>query len=102
MGKSSRLRGVWLSKANPKDRRAPYGRDEPSAPAYDRGHDGPQSVAGDATILRPRGLEVQPIFWPFSGSAGSGRRPGLPSPSGFDRDLLAGAEPDGLRAAVLL
>jgi integrase/recombinase XerD len=30
-----------------------------------------QSVAGDATILRPCSLEVQPIFWPLAGSAGS-------------------------------
>ena len=39
------------------------GRDEPSASAHDRGHDDPQSVAGDAAILRLRGLKVQPIFW---------------------------------------
>ena len=42
-----------------------------SAPPDDRGYyDDPQSVAGDTTILRARGLEVQPIFWPFAGSLG--------------------------------
>src|SRR4051812_21796280 len=30
----------------------PDGRDEPSPPAHDRGHDRPQHVAGDATICR--------------------------------------------------
>lgn len=38
------------------------GRDQPSSPPHDRGHDGPQPLAGDATILRPRGIEVQPVF----------------------------------------
>jgi len=41
---------------------APDGRVEPSAPPHDRGHDRPQSVAGNATILRSRGLQVQPLF----------------------------------------
>src|SRR5271157_5483345 len=36
------------------DRRFSDGYDEPSAPTHDRGHDDPQSVAGDATILHPR------------------------------------------------
>ena len=31
-----------------------------------RGHDGPQHVAGDAAILRQRGFEVQPEFWPVA------------------------------------
>jgi len=30
--------------------------------ADDRGHDDPQTVAGDATIIPPRGLEVQPYI----------------------------------------
>ena len=48
------------------------------------------------------GREVQPLFWPLAGSAGSGGRPRLPGASGVDRHFVAGAEPDGLRAAVLL
>ena len=38
------------------------GRDQPSSPPHDRGYDGPQSLAGDAAILRSCGGEVQPIF----------------------------------------
>ena len=34
----------------------------PSSPPHDRGHDSPQSVAGDAAILHQRGFEVQPFF----------------------------------------
>ena len=45
------------------------GRDEPSASADDRGHDDPQSVAGDAAILPLCGLEVQPTFWSLARSA---------------------------------
>lgn len=41
-------------------------RDEPSAPPHDRGHDGPQSVAGDAAIVSQRSIEVQPVFWPLA------------------------------------
>src|SRR5260370_8473203 len=96
---SERIVGV---EAQPLGQETPDGRDEPTAPPHDRGHDGPQSVAGDATILRACGLEVQPIFWPFSGSAGSGRRPGLPGPSRRERHLVGGPEPDGLPPAVLL
>src|SRR5260370_22321445 len=96
---SERIVGV---EAQPLGQETPDGRDEPTATPHDRGHDGPQSVAGDATILRACGLEVQPIFWPFSGSAGSGRRPGLPGPSRRERHLVGGPEPDGLRTAVLL
>jgi Phage integrase family len=66
------------------------------------GHDGPQSVAGDATIRRSGGLEVEPLFWSIAGSAGPGRCPRLPGSPGVDRDLLAGFEPDRLRAALLL
>ncbi len=46
--------------------------------------------------------EVQPIFRPLAGPAGPGGRARLPGPSGVDRHLVAGAEPDGLCAAVLL
>jgi hypothetical protein len=67
-----------------------------------RGHDGPQSVAGNATILRSCRLQVQPLFRLLAGSAWSGGCPGLPSPSGRNRDLVACGEPDGLRTAVLL
>ena len=56
---SERIVGV---EAQPSGQEPPDGRDEPSAPPHDRGHDGPQSVAGDATILRPCGREVQPVF----------------------------------------
>ena len=28
-----------------------------------KGHDGPQSVAGDATIVPQCGIEVQSLFW---------------------------------------
>ena len=42
----------------------PDGRDEPSTPPHDRGHDSPQSVAGDATILSARGHQVQPLLRP--------------------------------------
>ena len=30
---------------------------------HDRAHDGPQSVASDATIVPQRHIEVQPIFF---------------------------------------
>ena len=46
--------------------------------------------------------EVQPVFRPLAGSAGSGGCPRLSGSSGRDRHLVAGAEPDRLRAAVLL
>ena len=51
---------------------------EPSSPPHDRGHDGPQHVAGDAAILRQRGLEVQPIFRQVARAAEPGRRPRFP------------------------
>src|SRR3954454_349771 len=51
--------------SRPSDRRSPDGRDEPSAPTHDRGHDGPQSVAGDAAILRQRRRQVYAAFRPF-------------------------------------
>src|SRR6266496_1622160 len=47
-----------VSTAHPLDRRFPDGRDEPSPSPYDRGHDRPQSLAGDTAILYERlGLE---------------------------------------------
>jgi integrase/recombinase XerD len=51
---------------------------------------------------RPRGLEVQPLLWPLAGTAGSGGDARLSGPPRRDRDLVAGDEPDRLRAAVLL
>ena len=48
--------------AQPSGQEPPDGRDEPSAPPHDRGHDGPQSVAGDATILRACGGKVSRHF----------------------------------------
>src|SRR6266403_909316 len=101
-GEVSRLRGLRLSKPNPSDRRYPDGRDEPSATAHDGGHDGPQSVAGDATILYSCGREVQPFLWSFAGPSRAGGRAGLSGASRIERDLVAGAEPGRLRAALLL
>ena len=43
--------------------------DQPSSSPHDRGHDGPQPLAGDATILRACGGEVQPVFRPVAGQA---------------------------------
>src|SRR6516165_9156262 len=63
---ASCLRGSRVSKPNPADTRFSDGRDEPSAPTHDRGHDGPQSVAGDAAIVSQRHIEVQPVFWPVA------------------------------------
>ena len=61
---------------------------EPSSPSHDRRHDGPQHVAGDAAILRQRGFEVQPVFWPVSRRARSAevshdRQPLRPTPDGY-------------------
>src|SRR4051794_12860270 len=56
---------------HPRDGRSPDGRCEPSAPPDDRGHDGPQSVAGNPAILRACGGQVQPVLRSFAGSAGS-------------------------------
>src|SRR3546814_595633 len=78
------------------------GRVEPSTPAHDRGHDGPQPVAGDATILPARGGEVQPVLRALAGPAGPGGRAGVPGPPGADREVVGGAEPAGVRSAVLL
>src|SRR5216684_2458649 len=96
---SERIVGV---EAQPSGQETPDGRDEPSAPPHDRGHDGPQSVAGDATILRACRGKVQPVFRPLAGSAGSGGRARLSGPSRRERHLVGGTEPDGLRPAVLL
>src|SRR3546814_20888374 len=95
---SSDVSSSDLPKLESPDRRYPDGYDEPSAPADDRGHGGPQSVAGDAAILPARGGEVQSVFRALAGPAGSGGRAGVPGPPGVDRDLVAGAEPDGVRA----
>ena len=62
----------------------------------------PEHVAGDAAILHQRGFEVQPVFRPLAGATGSGGRPRLPGPSGFDRHFVAQSEPNRLRPAFLL
>src|SRR5260370_9828870 len=62
---------IVVVEAQPLGQEPPDGRDEPSAPPHDRGHDGPQFVTGDATILRACGGEVQPVFRLLAGSAGS-------------------------------
>src|SRR4051794_38951144 len=80
----------------------PDGRDEPSAPAHDRGHDRPQHVASDATILHPRGCEVQPPFRAPAEQADPGRCPCLPGPPRLNRHLVAELEPDRLCVALLL
>src|SRR5689334_24449944 len=55
----------------------PDGRDQPSSPPHDRGHDRPQPVPGDAAILYRRGFEVQPPFRALAGPADPGRCPRL-------------------------
>lgn len=50
-----------FSESNPSDRRFSDRPGEPSPPTHDRGHDGPQSVAG-YPIMSQRGSQVQPIF----------------------------------------
>jgi len=47
------------------DRSFSDGRPQPAPAPNDRRHDNPQSVDGDATILRERGLEVQRVSWVF-------------------------------------
>ena len=37
-----------------------------AAPPHDRGHDGPQFVAGDLTIVCARRCQVQPLLWPLA------------------------------------
>ena len=59
------------------DRRFPYDPDEPFAPQYDRGHDRPQSFAGDATILPQRGFEAQPLLTIPSVPVGAKARKGI-------------------------
>ena len=73
-----------------------------SSPPHDRGHDRPQSVTCDTTILHQCGFEVQPLFRQISGPVGAGRRPRLPGASGLDRHFMAGAEPDRVCATVFL
>ena len=69
---------------------------------YDRRHDAAQPVARDATVVLARRHEVRPLFRAFAGSA---RARGCPCFSGLSRiagHILAIAEPDRLRVAVLL
>jgi hypothetical protein len=63
---------MWIFIPLPLETGVSDGYDEPSSPAHDRGHDGPQSVALNAAILHLCGREVQPSFrfearhWPVS------------------------------------
>jgi hypothetical protein len=100
MREVSRLRGSGVFEAPFHSEETSEGGDQLSAPADDRGHDGPQSVACDAAILRACGCEVQPVFRPVAGPAGPGGRPGVPGASRRERDIVAGAEPDGVFEAV--
>lgn len=52
----------------------------PPSPPHDRGHDGPQPLAGDAAILRSCGVEVQPVLWQIPGDADAGGCSHLPGP----------------------
>src|SRR5579872_7203909 len=54
------------------------------------------------SALDPRGCEVQPLFRSLARSPRTGRRTRLPGPAGGARHFVAGAEPGGLRVAVLL
>src|SRR3954453_23221075 len=78
---------------------APDGHDEPSSSADDRGHDGPQSLAGDAAILSLRRREVQPSFQPPAGSARHGAGPRLPAPSDRPEALMVAHQPGRVRPA---
>jgi hypothetical protein len=54
-----------LSKLQPR-RRPPNGRDNPAAPAHDRGHAGAQPVAGNTALLRARRCQIRPPFQPIT------------------------------------
>ena len=54
--------GLRVVEAHPWRQENPDGRVEPSSPPHDRGHDGSQSVAGDATIVHPCGGEISQYF----------------------------------------
>jgi hypothetical protein len=81
------------------DGRFSDGRDERSAPTQDRGHDDPRSVTGDAAILPPRRLEVQPVSWTIAGQADPRRRARLSGSPGVDSRVLGISGPDRLRPA---
>jgi hypothetical protein len=66
---------MWIITPLPLETGVSDGYDEPSAPAHDRGHDGPQSVALDPAFLHLCGCEVQPSFRLSTGSARHGRCP---------------------------
>src|SRR5271156_6449134 len=82
------------------ERETPDDRDEPAAPPHDRGYDGSQSFAGNPAILRSRRRQIRPLLRPFAGETRSGRRPRLSGPFGGRRDVVAGSEPNSLRAAL--
>ena len=66
------------------------------------GHDGPQSLAGDATIPRARGIDVQPVLRTLARHADAGGRADLPGASRREGCGVGEPEPDGGGAAVLL
>jgi len=62
----------------------------------------PQSFTSDARSLRPRGREVEPLFWSIAGSLEPGGRAGLPGLPGLAGQRMVDSEPDGVRTALLL
>jgi len=44
------------------ERETSDGRDKPATPPHDRGHDGPQSIAGDSAILHSCRCQVRALF----------------------------------------
>src|SRR3954451_4665359 len=81
---------------------APDGHDEPSPSADDRGHDDPQSVAGDAAILSLRRCQIQPSFQRAAGSARHGAGPRLPAPPHRPEAVVVAHQPGRVRLALLL
>src|SRR5262249_48854311 len=93
---------MWIVTFLPLETGVSDGYDEPSSPAHDRRHDGPQSVTLDPAILHLCGREVQPSFQLSTGSARHGGCPCLPAASDRAEVLLVTHQPGGVRPAVLL
>jgi hypothetical protein len=91
-----------LGAAQPRDGRSPDGSDEPSASPDDRGHDGPQSLPGDAAILPACGYQIQSVLRPLARPGRGGRGAPVPDAPGRARRLLVGVQSDRLRVALLL
>ena len=66
------------------DGRSPMTEMSPPSPPHDRGHDGPQSVAGDAAIVRAHSAQVRPLL------RRSPERLGLEEVRAFQVHLVAG------------